>query len=271
MFIGQGCDYQPNITLPERTEERYQFMIQFSCAWSCHCINIGSNVTHPYGDSVREDWEKIWNHNLLCSNMEDSIIYYSRTFHFHNNGGDVHETNDESASYSLVSCSNTLTPIVATCPFSSPSTSIISSTLPAIPLFSSTPLLSNTAAIITAQFPTSSTISHSSTADLSSTIMPSPSTVSAKDFSSSVAENHSVLQSLTSLSTDTISSSDSSVSPNSTISVSTPSAFHITSTLISVSPTPSVYCHAEQGVWNQTLMCKQSRLLHCPNIPLANG
>ena len=258
MFIGQGCDYEPNITLPERTEERYQFRIQFSCARRCHCIKIGDNVTHPYGDSVREVWDGIWNPNFLCSRKLFSKIYYSNIFHFHNNGGYVHITDDKSASYSSRSCSTNLIPMVATCPFSSPTTSMISSTLPAIPLFRSTPLPSSTSAIITAQFPTSSTIPPSSTADLSSTIKPSPSsTVSAKDFSSSVAENHSIPRSLLSLSTDTISSSDSSVSPSSTVGVSTP-AFHITSTKISVSPTPSVYCPAEQGIWNRTLTCEKS-------------
>ena len=271
MLVGQGCDYQPNITLPERTEERYQFRIQFSCAWSCHCIKIGDNVTHPYGDSVRDDWNGIWNRNLLCSNLQGLKFYYSRTFHFHNNGGYVNVTNEvlPIAITFRQFCSTNLIPIVAACPSSFPTTSMISSTLPAIPLFSSTPLPSSTPAITAVQFPTSSTIPHSSTADLSSTITPSPSsTVSAKDFSSSVAENHSIPQSLLlALSTDTISSSDSNVS---TIDVSTP-AFHITSTQISVSPTPSVYCPAEQGFWIQTLACEQSRILHCPNISLANG
>ena len=77
-------------------------------------------------------------------------------------------------------------------------------------------------------------------------------------------------QPLPSLSMDKILSSDSSISPSST-GESTPSAFHITSTQISVSPTPSVYCPAEQGVWNQTLMCEEYRILHCPNISLGNG
>ena len=102
MYTGphQGCT---NIKLP-KSSKRYQFRVQLSCADRRHCFTIG-NVTCPYGlsASIRDEWRGLWNgtngDGLLCA--RSSIFqrnYYSRTFHFRDNGNSVILTDDIYAS-----------------------------------------------------------------------------------------------------------------------------------------------------------------------------
>ena len=281
MCTDQGCSYQPNITLPyidNNVNDIYRFRVQISCAEACHCVAIG-NTSQPYGDRIRDHWSKVWAYNeaTLCgdSNPQQMREHYSNGFLFSVDNDQI-ELSGISAGGDVIQCSTDI--LSSLLEEELQSKGCLSSTADSMPtttpFFTSTPLLPNTSPVMstdnvfssTAQVsftpsstvhhisttvgnPTSSTISPSSTAELSSTIMPS---TFSTDYSSST-------------------SSDSSVSPSSTAGVSTP-AFHITSSQISVSPTPSVYCPAEQGVWNQTLMCEESRIVSvCPNIPITNG
>ena len=301
MCTDQGCNYQPNITLPyiNFLNDNYRFRVQISCADECHCVIIGS-ASQSYGDGIRDHWSAVWgdkaNRGLLCANSQQQREYFSNIFRFSVGNGRIDimilnggEVNDRHCSTDILPSflveelqstrclSSTADSMLTTTPFFTSTPQLQPNTSPVMSTdkeFSSTAQVSFTPSSTvqhmstTVGNPTSSAISHSSTADLSSTIMPSPSSIFSTDYSSSI-KNHSMTQSLPSLSMDNILSSDSRVSPSST-GVSTP-AFHITSTKISVSPTPSVYCPAEQGVWDQTLACEQSRILRCPNISLENG
>ena len=147
----------------------------------------------------------------------------------------------------------------------------------------------------TAENPTSTKFT-SITADFS--VFPSPSV--STDYSSSSDQQqqltiskiyHLTSQFLPTVTMDTISSSESRLFPNSSESAvvaSTTEKFapsHISSSQTSVTtsthaslpfeaptPTDSMMCVEELGIWNEMLACKKSEILSCPNnSKLANG